>query len=613
MKSFYYPRFTLPALVLPALAAVVCPAPVWAANEGRPDLDKATQLKLGAQSTGELTDVIQLCESAIKKGLDKSDTAFANDLLASALVQRGSATAAKIFGDESSPSARLNLDEHWKTYRSEALADLEKGLKLSPKQPQAFFTLAKLNLLPEGDADKALKALDKAVALSDDDAAMKAKVLLVRSSLRKNLQDRIADLNEALKALPGNAMLLRARGLAQAEGQKWDAALADFDKSIDAEPGSVVAYQLKAAVLIKLSKFNDALAALEKAHSLAPERIDLLVAKSEIYSSQSNYKAAADELTHALAAGGPNLELLTRRADAYQHMGQYDKALADVDKVLEIKPDVLELMRARAGLLADQGQFDKAAEELQKLHKANPKDSQTILQLGALYTTMKQNEKAIAAYDEVLARNPDDVAAMRGRGDALLNIGRRAEAIAEYDKALKLKPGDYGLLNNYAWVLATAPEDKLRDGRRALSMATDACKQTDYKRDYILSTLAAAYAETGDFDSARKYAAQAVEVSSPSKEEPDRKDELKKELESYKASKPWREDLPADDAKKPGNKAEPKAGPQESTGETASRHSAAKQEPSQSDKPKKEKGAKSAPPVEDDDVLLRPQQSDKLR
>ena len=103
-------------------------------------------------------------------------------------------------------------------------------------------------------------------------------------------------------------------------------------------------------------------------------------------------------------------------------------------------------------------------------------------------------------------------------------------------------------------MLATAPEDNLRDGHRALALATDACKQTDYKQDYILSTLAAAYAEIGDFESARKWAAQAVEVKPGPNAEPSRKDELKKELENYQANKPWREALPLPEEKKTGDK-----------------------------------------------------------
>ncbi len=219
------------------------------------------------------------------------------------------------------------------------------------------------------------------------------------------------------------------------------------------------------------------------------------------------------------------------------------------------------------------------------MRKANPKDALTSLQLGMVYETMKQYEKALTSFDEVLARNPDDLAALRGRADALLNLGRRGDAVVEYEKAYKIQPHDYGILNNYAWVLATAPEDKLRDGRRALDMATEACKLTDYKADYILSTLAAACAETGDFASARKYAAQAVEVTVPNKDEPDRKDELKKELQSYKANKKWREALVNGVEQK---QEEPKPEAKKGSGQK------------QSDKPKAKKSKKPAPPPEED-------------
>jgi tetratricopeptide (TPR) repeat protein len=593
----YQPVPPLSTLAWVALVALAFPPLARAANDGQADLDKATELRPGAQSTGDLTDVINLCESAVKKGLNKNDTTFANDLMASALTQRGSITAAKIFGEESSPNPRLNLEgENWKTYRTEALADLDKALKLSPKQPQAQYIFAKLNLLPGGDGDKAMAALTKAVDLSDDDPAMRAKALLMRAQLRKDVRQRVADLTEALRALPNNAMLLRARGLALAEQRKWDESLADFDKSITAEPDNLVGYELKAAVLVSLKRLAEANAALEKAHKMAPKNVELLLSKAKIYIGQTNYKAAADELTRALAIDGSNLAALELRAAVYDQLGEKDKALGDVDRMLQLKSGNLDLMRMRAALLADTGKYDKAVEELEKMHKANPKDSLTALQMGMLYTTMKQYPKAIAAFDEVLGRNPDDVGALRGRGDALLNLGRRGDAITEYEKAIKLQPHDVGILNNFAWLLATAPEKKIRDGRRAVELATDACKQTDYKKDYILSTLAAAYAETGDFSTARKWAAQAVDFAEPTKDDPERKEELKRELESYKVNKPWREDLPTDLAKPPAKKPDAKKG----TSEAASTDSAAKSDQKQPTKPKKSEKKKPATPDDDD-------------
>ncbi len=311
---------------------------------------------------------------------------------------------------------------------------------------------------------------------------------------------------------------------------------------------------MKALVLIQAAKLPEALAALEKAHSVAPDNIDLLVDKAKILIKQLNYKAAAEELTRALAVNGSNQPILELRAELYVQLGEKAKALADVEKILKIKPDQPKMQRMRAVLLADLGKSDAAIEELQNLHKANPQDSATMLVLGMIYMSVKKYDKAIEVYSGILADHPDDVEAMRGRADSRLNSGRRSEAAADYEQALKLETHDVGILNNYAWLLATAPEEKLRDGQRAVVLATDACKQTDYKQDYILSTLAAAYAETGDFESARKWAAQAVEAKPSQNAEPSRKDELKKELESYKANKPWREDLSVQAEKKGGEK-----------------------------------------------------------
>src|SRR5262249_19208480 len=60
-----------------------------------------------------------------------------------------------------------------------------------------------------------------------------------------------------------------------------------------------------------------------------------------------------------------------------------------------------------------------------------------------------------------------------------------------------------------AWLWATGP-DGVRDGKRAVEAATRACELTDWKENEFLDTLAAAYAEVGDFDKAVEYQKKAV-------------------------------------------------------------------------------------------------------
>jgi hypothetical protein len=68
-------------------------------------------------------------------------------------------------------------------------------------------------------------------------------------------------------------------------------------------------------------------------------------------------------------------------------------------------------------------------------------------------------------------------------------------------------------LKQRAWFQATCPEPAFRNGQRAVKGAKVACSISEWKDENTIDTLAAAYAETGDFDSAVRYAAQALAIT----------------------------------------------------------------------------------------------------
>ena len=79
--------------------------------------------------------------------------------------------------------------------------------------------------------------------------------------------------------------------------------------------------------------------------------------------------------------------------------------------------------------------------------------------------------------------------------------------------------------------------EEVRDGELSVELGLKACKLTEYKAAHILSTLAAGYAETGDYENAIKWATKAVELGKESSSI----EQLKQELESYQKKEPWRE------------------------------------------------------------------------
>ncbi|MFM8495992.1 MAG: tetratricopeptide repeat protein, partial [Planctomycetia bacterium] len=173
-------------------------------------------------------------------------------------------------------------------------------------------------------------------------------------------------------------------------------------------------------------------------------------------------------------------------------------------------------------------------------------DALLVGQLGMLYLAAKQPREAIKRFTRALELDDKQFLSRRGRSDAEISIGDHKAALADLEQALVLDDDNDGVLNNLAWLLATSPDDSIRDGKRAIELATKACEETEWKQAHIISTLAAGYAETGDFAKAREFSKKAVETGGESAEV---KEQLQSELASYEAEKPWRERQEVPEAK----------------------------------------------------------------
>jgi Flp pilus assembly protein TadD len=91
--------------------------------------------------------------------------------------------------------------------------------------------------------------------------------------------------------------------------------------------------------------------------------------------------------------------------------------------------------------------------------------------------------------------------------------GKFREAIEQCRQVLRIKPDQPEALSNLAWLLATASDEKVRNGQEAVRYAEKACALTGRQQAQMVAVLAAAYAEAGRFNKATAAAQQAVELA----------------------------------------------------------------------------------------------------
>ncbi|WP_442483010.1 tetratricopeptide repeat protein [Aeoliella sp. SH292] len=511
---------------------------------GQEDLDKATQLKLTATDGKQVNDVIQLLASAMKKGLDKENEAFAKQMLASTLMERG-AGLARVLLEQPLPNPQQ--DPRWLQLRVIALSDLAQAVKLDPAENEAWILIGRLQQLPQGDPKAAASAYGKVIDAKDVEPAVLAEAYARRATAQTDPGARLTDLNGAIEAETKNInyRLLRARHFMGEE--ELDKALDDIDAAIEISEDEYAAHELRGLVLNAQGRTEEAFKAFDRASEAEPGAIMPYLQRAEMYGQQGDLENAIDQANKAIDREESNPLCYLLRAELYLRNEQPKEALADADKMLELNPTLAPAVLLKARAYEGLGEDQKALEQLEILGKAAPGRADLELQIAMFALKLEMPRRAIEALDRAIEGDPKNALLYRFRGDSKLNVGMHAEAVADYEEAMKLDPEDSGVLNNLAWTLATSPDDPVRDGKRAVELATKACEMTDFKTAHIVSTLAAAYAETGDFENAKKYVKQAIELN-----DEENSDAIKKELESYEQGKPVRERQQLDSGEREG-------------------------------------------------------------
>jgi protein O-mannosyl-transferase len=197
-----------------------------------------------------------------------------------------------------------------------------------------------------------------------------------------------------------------------------------------------------------------------------------------ILADQGNYDGAVTHLQASLLINPDNAQAHCNLGRVLSLQGKFAEAEGQFATALQLKPRDAGIRRSHASALAEEGNKDAAVKELRAALQLQP-DIDARIQLAGLLT----------------------------------QTGHFGDAVAEYRQALAAQPDLVAALSNLAWLLATCPDQTVRDGAQAVRLAERACRDTDFKQAQPVGVLAAAYAEAGRFSDAAATAQKAIDLA----------------------------------------------------------------------------------------------------
>lgn len=319
--------------------------------------------------------------------------------------------------------------------------------------------------------------------------------------------------------------------------QQYDKAIAELDEAIRLNPTDADAYGIRGDSWLKKHERDQAIADYDEAIRLGFKDTMVYNNRGIAWKQKKERDKAIADFNEALRIDPNNASAYYNRGSTWSAKAEFEKALADFDEAIRLAPDYAPAYANRAFIWSRQGEHDRALAGFDEAIRIDPQYADSYYGRAEEWAAQKEYDKALADYDEALRIDPNHGEAYYGRGRVRGCKFEFDKALADFAEAIRIDPEDPKPYNELAWIWATCPDAKFRDGPRAVESARKACELSDWKVWVAIQALAFAHEEAGDIENAIKYGEQALSMASAEKSS-----FFREWLDALRARKPSREE-----------------------------------------------------------------------
>ena len=444
-------------------------------------------------------------------------------------------------------------------YRDEAEASLLNAEALAPGEIRWPYYLAHLHKI-RGDTPKSAAAFERARVLQPDDVA--TLVWLGDALLDEGRPEAAEPLfARALSIQPRLVAAQFGLGRAALARQDYARAVDHLERALALDPKSAIVHYPLALAYRGAGNTARAQAHMAERGTLQikpddplMDELDRLLHSALAYEvsgaealDRGDWSAATESFRKGVALAPREPSLHHKLGTSLFLSGDARGAVEQFDEALRLSPTFAKAHYSLGVILASSGEPQKAVEHWSAAIRSEPDYTEARLQLANGLRRAGQLLASLPQYAYIVKTDPRVAEARFGYAASLIRLRRYAEARSLLVAAMTDYPAEASFANAVARLLAAAPDDRVRDGRRAMTIIEGLAGDRGLRSLEALETMAMAQAEVGQYSGAAMWQREAIAAALKAGER-GIAERIADNLRLYEAQKPcrtpWRVDEP---------------------------------------------------------------------